>query len=88
MILYNIIIIVANAFIYWAIWTIFYKFNIVAPFYEKGTILLVILYSIILTALTSLYGGYKLGLHRVTEIVYSHVIALIFTNVITYLLLA
>lgn len=85
MILFNLLIIIANAFLYWAIWSIFYKFNIVEPFYEKGTILLVVLYSVILTSLTSLYGGYKVGLHRVREIIYSHTIALSFTNAITYI---
>lgn len=85
MVLFNLLVIIANGFLYWAAWSIFYKFNIVEPFYEKGTILLVILYSVILTFLTSIYGGYDVGLHRVTEIIHSHTIALAFTNAITYI---
>lgn len=85
MILFNIFIIIANTVIYWGTWTYFYKFSIVAPFYEKGTILLVLLYTIILSSLTSLYGGYKVGFNRITEIIYSHTLALAFTNGITYI---
>ena len=85
MILFNALIIIANAIIYWRVWVYFYKFNIVAPFYEKGTILLVLLYTIILTTLTSLYGGYNVGFNRITELIYSHILAFIFTNIITYI---
>ena len=85
MVLFNILIISINSIIYWRIWTFFYKMNIVEPFYEKGTILLVLLYSLILTILTSLYGGYKVGFNRITELIYSHTLAFIFTNIITYI---
>lgn len=85
MLLLCALIIIVNAIIYWETWTCFYKLNIVVPFYKKGTILLVFLYTIILAALTSLYGGYKVGLNRITGLIYSHILSLVFANAITYI---
>lgn len=82
---FNLLIIIVNAMIYWCIWTYFYKLSIINPFYEKGTILLIFLYIIISGSLTSLYGGYKVGFYRISELIYSHIVALIFANVITYI---
>lgn len=78
-------IIVIQSLLFWQTWYIFYKFNIVAPFYEKGTLLLVLVYALLLATFTNIYGGYKVGFYRVSDIIYSQIISLIFVNIITYL---
>ncbi len=85
MFLVTFIIIVIQSLLYWRAWHIFYKFNIVEPFYEKGTLLLVLVYASLLAAFTNIYGGYKIGYYRVSDIIYSQIISLIFVNIITYL---
>lgn len=78
-------IVAIQSIMFWCTWHIFYKFNIVAPFYEKGTLLLVLVYAILLGTFTNIYGGFKVGYYRVSDIIYSQILSLIFVNVITYL---
>lgn len=85
MFLVSILIVIINSLLYWRIWHIFYKYNIVAPFYEKGTLLLVLVYALLLGTFTNIYGGFKVGYYRVSDIIYSHILSLIFVNAITYL---
>lgn len=85
MFLVTISIIIIQSLLFWVTWYIFYKFNIVAPFYEKGTLLLVLVYALLHGTFTNFYGGYKVGFYRVSDIIYSQIISLIFVNVITYL---
>lgn len=78
-------IVLFQSVLFWRTWHIFYKFNIVAPFYEKGTLLLVVVYALIYSTFTGIYGGFKVGFYRVSDLIYSQVISLIFINMITYL---
>lgn len=78
-------IVIIQSLLFWRTWHIFYKFNIVEPFYEKGTLLLVLVYALLLGTFANIYGGFKVGYYRVTDIIYSQVLTLIFVNLITYL---
>ncbi len=78
-------IVLIQSLLFYSTWYIFYKFNIVAPFYEKGTLLLVLVYALLLGTFSSIYGGYKVGFYRVTDIIYSQILSLVFVNIITYL---
>jgi hypothetical protein len=85
MILLNILFLVLCSTIYWRIWVEFFKYRIVEPFYSKGTLLLVLVYALILLFFSSFYGGYKIRINRITEIIFSQILALALTNIITYL---
>lgn len=85
MFIVTISIVIIQAVLYWRTWYIFYKFNIVEPFYEKGTLLLVLVYAMLFGTFTNIYGGFKVGYYRVSDIIYSQILSLIFVNVITYL---
>lgn len=78
-------IVLIQSLLFYSTWYIFYKFNIVAPFYEKGTLLLVLVYALLLGTFSGIYGGYKVGFYRVTDIIYSQILSLVFVNIITYL---
>lgn len=85
MFLVTISIAVIQSLLFWRTWHIFYKYQIIAPFYEKGTLLLVLVYAILLGTFTNIYGGFKVGYYRVSDIIYSQILSLIFVNIITYM---
>ena len=58
---------------------------IMRPFGYKGNWLVFAMYAVLLFVFTSFYGGYKIGYYRREDIMFSSVLALIFTNAITYL---
>ena len=70
----------------WAfIWIRFYADIVPDPFYWKGQLLLVSLYFILLSAISNFYSGFRIGFFRATEVALSNMIALVLTNIITYL---
>lgn len=82
-----------SSFLIWGIqtgiWAFFwmseYAEEIMRPFGYKGNWLVFAVYGIISFFFTSLYGGYRVGYYRREDIILSGVIAILFTNSITYL---
>ena len=69
----------------WAfVWINFYANSIPNPFQWKGELLLAALYFIILLIITNFYGGLRVGHYRASEVTLSEMIALFFTNAVTY----
>ncbi|MGX8832915.1 exopolysaccharide biosynthesis polyprenyl glycosylphosphotransferase [Amedibacillus sp. YH-ame6] len=60
----------------------------VTGFFRKGDILLVAVYAILLIAFTQLNGGYKVGDYRISEMMYSNAISILFINAIYYLFIS
>lgn len=85
MFLMGIIIMAAHSGIFWYVWKVFYSNVIIQPFYKKGNWLVVALYAMILYIFSKIYSGYKVGSLRISEIIYSQTLAILFTNVIMYL---
>ena len=57
-------------------------------FYYKGNFVVIGIYCIIYALFNSMYGGFKTGTARHGEVLYSNAVALIFTNLVTYLQLS
>ena len=74
----------AHTGIFWYVWEVFYSDRIGPTFYRRGHWLVVAIYAVLLYTFTRIYGGYKVGSLRVSELIYSQVLALFFTNVLTY----
>ncbi len=53
-------------------------------FYFKGNVLVVLIYAILLYTFSHIYGAYKVGYLRITEVIYSQFLSIFITNVITY----
>lgn len=70
--------------IFWLTWILKYQDAIVLPFYRKGNWLVVGIYGLMLYLFTQMYGGYKIGTLRLTELFYSQLLAIAFANVLTY----
>jgi exopolysaccharide biosynthesis polyprenyl glycosylphosphotransferase len=67
------------------VWDIFYADMINNPFFRKGNWVLIILYMILYHLFTSLYGGYRIGSERITDIVYSNWLTIVIVNFVAYI---
>ena len=54
----------------------------------KGNYVVLLMYLVLFVVLGNLYGGFKIGIHRLHEIIYSLSLAVLFTNFIMYLALS
>ena len=57
-------------------------------FYNKGNYLLLLVYGILLFVFTNIYGGFKLGVSRKGELIYSNCIGALMANIFMYLQLS
>lgn len=62
-----------------------YPIKLRLPLYNRGHILLILIYAVLLILLNKMYGGMKIGYYRNAEVIFSEVFALLAVNVITYL---
>lgn len=75
--------------IYGFYWNRYYNMTILQlPFYRKGIWVMVLIYGILLTFLMHTYGGFKIGYLKNGNLIYSQIIAVVFTNALTYLQIA
>ena len=54
------------------------------PLWNKGHILLILIYAALLIMMNKMYGGTKIGYYRNAEVIFSEIFALLAVNVITY----
>lgn len=82
MLLVKLLLICATLFSFISIWRNFYAFSL---FNLMGNVLIVITYIAVFVTFNVLYGGFRIGIYRLHEIIYSQSLALLFTNFIVYL---
>lgn len=74
--------------LYGWIWITYYNNILEYPFYRRGNWMMIFLYGIFMVLLMNLYGGFKVGYLKKGNLIYSQVLAVLFTNVFTYLQIA
>lgn len=57
-------------------------------FYKRGNYMVILAYAILLLVFIKIYGGFKLGVSRKGELIYSNCIGVIMSNIIMYLQLS
>ncbi|MCL2190067.1 MAG: exopolysaccharide biosynthesis polyprenyl glycosylphosphotransferase [Defluviitaleaceae bacterium] len=62
-----------------------YSYEIAVPFYHRGNWLVVGVYGVLLFFFSHLYGSYRLGYYKRSNVIYSGSLALIICNGVTYL---
>lgn len=79
-------IVLIQSILFFLTWNLIYNDQMrYSPFYNKGLILLVLVYIIMYMAFSNIYGGYKIGYYRVSDVIYSQILSLVFVNIITYI---
>lgn len=69
-------------------WIGYYNKILEFPFFRRGNWMMIFLYGIILVLFMNTYGGFKVGYLKKGILIYSQILAVIFTNVFTYLQIA
>ncbi|SET96080.1 exopolysaccharide biosynthesis polyprenyl glycosylphosphotransferase [Lacrimispora sphenoides] len=69
-------------------WIGHYNRIIEFPFFRRGNWMMIFLYGILLVLFMSIYGGFKVGYLKKGNLIYSQILAVIFTNIFTYLQIA
>ena len=82
MIAVKLMIILAMTFVFIGCWQDNYEASL---FSGKGNYVVVFSYLVILLAFSNLYGGLKIGMLRLHEVIYSFSLSMLFTNFIMYL---
>lgn len=70
--------------IYYMVWSGYYNKIIESPFWRRGNWMMVFLYGMLLFFFMKMYGGFKVGYLRRGNLIYSQILAVIFTNLFTY----
>lgn len=68
-------------------WYWCYADTIYMPFYHWGNIVLIALYAFIYFTVCKLYSGFNVSIVRISELVYSQLLSILVTNVITYVII-
>lgn len=69
-------------------WIGYYNRIIEFPFFRRGNWMMIFLYGVILVLFMRIYGGFKVGYLKKWNLIYSQILAVIFTNTFTYLQIA
>ena len=81
---FGLLLTLALSGIYGYIFTNWLNQIIWAPFWRRGIWMMVFIYTVLLAFFLMIYGGYRIGVLRVGNLIYSQTLALFFTNFITY----
>lgn len=57
-------------------------------FSNRGNYVVILAYVLILSTLSKLYGAFNIGVYRIHEIIYSFSLAIVFTNIVMYMILS
>lgn len=80
---------VANGGLFALMWYAFYKKKMyIFPFFAKGDIIVILLYTAIYLTFARLYGGFDITFHSTGELTYSHTVAAVLSCGIMYLVTA
>ena len=66
------------------VWIFFYADTILQPFYFRGDVLVIVIYSMLLYFFSRFYGKYQIGQRKKGDVIYSGILALIFCNAYAY----
>ena len=86
---FAVIMLLGLCLLYAVVWSGYYNETILqAPFYRRGNWMMVLIYGILLAFFMSTYGGFKIGYLKNGNLIYSQIISVLFTNIVTYLQIA
>lgn len=86
---FAVIMLLGLCLLYAVVWSCYYNEIILqAPFYRRGNWMMVLIYGILLAFFMSTYGGFKIGYLKNGNLIYSQIISVLFTNIVTYLQIA
>ena len=79
------ILLVGVSVLFTHVWYTAYKGLIEDPFFRRGNWLLILVYIILFLIFSRIYGGLRVGHLKRSDVIYSNMLEIFFTNLITYL---
>ena len=79
------IVVIAQTLIFWYFWNTHYTQGMIREFFFKGHVVLIFVYALMFTIFSNVYGAFKLGSLQYSNLVFSQILALFFSNLIMYL---
>lgn len=70
------------------VWFCYYADRIVTPYYERGNLLVIALFVLLYVAFGHTYDAFVISYHRIFEMVYSQVLAVMITDVAMYIVVS
>lgn len=85
---FSMVMILMIVTMYGYVWIGYYNKVILFPFFRKGNWMMIALYATLLIFFMKMYGGFKVGYLKKGNLIYSQILAIIFTNTFTYFQIA
>lgn len=85
---FSIMLVALLTTVYGIVWVGYYNKIIYAPFFRRGNWMMIFIYGVLLIFFMQMYGGFKIALLRKGNLIYSQILAVFFTNIITYFQIA
>lgn len=79
------VIIFAEAWTFWHVWSSYYNKIIPLPYWRRGHWIVIIIYVVLIYFFSRVYGGFKIGYLRLSDIIFSQILSMFFVNAVTYL---
>lgn len=79
------IILFLQTFVFWLFWHEYYNKIIAQPFFRRGSWVIVTIYGILLFFFSKIYGGYRVGYYKKSDVLLSQILGIMFVNGVTYL---
>lgn len=78
-------IIALEALVFWNVWMNYYNRVIPLPYWRRGHWVVIILYILLICFFSRIYGGFKIGYLRLSDVIYSQILSMLLVNITTYL---
>ena len=83
----NAVLLVIDTLWFQYIWYHFYAASVYIPFWMKGNIAVVLVFTLVYALFAQLYGGFDLKANTASELLYNHAIATVMTGMTLYVLI-
>lgn len=81
----TLVIIILQIIAFWIFWHGFYNNMILMPFFRKGSWLMVTIYALLLLTFVKIFGGYRVGYYKKSDVIFSQILSILCANGISYL---
>ncbi len=85
MFVFTFILIICQVIIFWVMWHQYYNLMLIIPFFRKGSWLMVTIYALLFLAFLKVFGGYRVGYYKKSDVVFSQILSILCLNGVTYL---
>jgi exopolysaccharide biosynthesis polyprenyl glycosylphosphotransferase len=83
--IFSVLIMFLETLIFWFCWSRYYNPIIERVFVFRGHVVIIAVYVLLIFLLSKVYGAFKLGANRTTDIIFSQILTIVLVNVVAYL---